>query len=302
MSTRITGAIAALAFAITAGAAGAQNAVVYHESQSSAAADGAYFYAYHRRSDLRISVIIAFDEASTRPDNAAALWISQSIDCDTRQITTDRYQVYGDDGALLLEQQNIPAEYAALIGADIWSRQLNAKCEPPQLGPIPVAVDPPPTPDRDFDGQIRGAGEAITLLRARADARTQAAALTEDGTWGTFTGRRVTGGAYIDYAASDASHMSYLVAAPWYQRDWSYGRARYAVDCAAQTALVEYLVLYNETGEVISTDGPTRSMPTGHMVARDAITAFCTSNSPRGRTYPTLSEALTHLRREIERN
>lgn len=296
MGIRTLALIAALALTATATA---QTPTNYIESRSSAAAPGAYFYAFLRREDPRVSAIIAF-EPEHRLDGASALWITQTIDCQTRRITT-AYQAYGDDGALLHERQSVPPEVATAIGSDTWSTRLSTRCDPPAPQPIPVAIDPPPMPDRDFVGRIRSAAEAVELMRTRADARTQAAALTNEGRWGTFTGRRITGAAYIDYAASDATHMSYLVTAPSYEGEWSYARARYAVDCAAQTALVEYYVRYDANGAVLTVEGPSSSRPTAHMQARDAISAYCESAQPRGRTYARLSEALRQLRAEADR-
>lgn len=296
MGIRTLALIAALA--LTASAT-AQTPTTYVESRSTAPAPGTYFYAFFRRDDPRVSAIIAF-EPEHRLDGASALWITRTIDCETGRITTV-YQAYGDDGALLRERQSVPPEVSALVGSDTWSTRLNTRCDPPAPQPIPVAIDPPPMPDRDFTGRIRSAPEAIGLMRARTEARAQAAALANEGRWGTFTGRRLTGAAYIDYTASDATHMSYLATAPSYEGEWNYARARYTIDCAAQTAFVEYYARYDGNGAVLSVEGPSRNLPTAHMQAREAITAHCESAQPRGRTYTSLPEALRQLRAEADR-
>jgi hypothetical protein len=81
-----------------------------------------------------------------------------------------------------------------------------------------------------------------------------------------------------------------------------YARARYAVDCAAQTAFVEYFVTYNHADEIVEVSGPTRRMPIGVTSARDALAAFCVSATPPGRTYNTVQNALAQIRRELTRN
>lgn len=299
--TALFAAFALMAFAAAAPAQTPQQArQTYNEGRSSAAAQGAYFYAYLRREDPRVSVIIAFPEAANRLDGASALWITQSIDCSTRQIRTDRYEAYGEDGALLHQRQNIPADIAPTLGADIWARRLNENCDPPTPLPfIPVAVDPPPAYDRRFaDARVTSAAEAIAVMRARAEARAQATSLSREGRWGTYIGQRLSGGSYIDYAASDATHMSYLFVGGVYEEDWSYGRARYVIDCTARTAFAEYVVHYTADGSVVSIGGPTASAPTSMMLARQAISAYCASPTPRGRTYDALPQALEALRAE----
>jgi hypothetical protein len=144
--------------------------------------------------------------------------------------------------------------------------------------------------------------DALALMRARAIAREQSAELSQRGRWGAFARSRFAERAYIDHAATDATHMSYLVLAGRYQRDWSYARARFALDCATRTATVEYFVSYNEANEIIAISGPSRPGPMGSMFARDALAAACASSGPIGRTYTTLTDALIHLRREAARN
>lgn len=307
MNTLVRSAIAAAAFAWLAPAALAQPAPDYYErTEGVPVGVAAYFTTYFPREQHRESVIIAFDATSPRADHVAAALITQTINCETGQINTEHYVTYGDDGAMLGESQNLPDDIAA-IGAGEWQHALRARCNPPAPPPqIPAgfAIDPPPAYDRRFGGHIADGSEAVVLLRARVDARAQVQALTQDGRWGTFTGRRILGGAYIDYTEgrTDATHMAYLVVPGIYEQDWSYGRARYAVDCAARTAFAEYLVLYNDDNEVISVSGPSQRANFSALLARDALVSACASTRPRGRTYRTLQDALSHLRRETAEN
>jgi hypothetical protein len=275
-------------------------AVFLESADSNPLADRTYFYEVQLHGDAHAeNVIITFDNAFG-PDGAAAVQLSQSIHCENRQITTARYAAYGVDGALLHEAASIPAQVETTIGTDAVRQRLISSCTLPPK-PMPgVAVDPPPEPafDRVFNGRVTSPAEAIALVTARAAARRSAAALTPTGRWGTVTGDALTGFALIDYVPgqTDGTHMSYLVTPGHYETGWSYGRARYTMDCAGGTASVEYLALYNDANEAISISGPSRRAPISLMTARRALAAACSSRQPHGRTFATLPNALGQLR------
>lgn len=278
----------------------------YRERTYDVSGPGVYFSLYIPREEHRSSVIIVFDDGTNSVvAGAAALLVTQTINCDTHQVSTERFVTYGADGGLLQETQTLPADTASAIHAENWQQGLIASCgPPPPPQPLNVAVDPPPAYDRRFDGEVMNAAEAIALIHARADARVSAQSLSQEGRWATFTGRQIGGGAYIDYAAgqTDAQHMSLLLAPGSYERDWRYGRARYSMDCAAQTAFVEYLVLYDDAGGIVRISGPSTPAPMSLMLARDALMQTCASTRPRGHAYTHLPDALTHLRADLARS
>lgn len=285
--------------------ASAQVQTQYRERTYEGSGPGVYFSRYFPREQHRSSVIIVFDHAAESISGAAALLVTQTVNCETLLISTERFVTYGADGGVLQESQNLPADTASAIHANTWQRDLLASCSPPPPPPpLNVAVDPPPAYDRRFNGAAIDAAEAIALIHARADASVRAQALGQDGRWGTFTGRQISGGAYIDYAdgQTDAQHMSLLLVPGLYERDWRYARARYSMDCATRTAFVEFLVLYDDNGGIVSVSGPTQRAPMSLMLAQDALAQACASSQPRGRIYTHLSDAVTHLRADLARS
>jgi len=294
-----------IGMAMLASPASAQLQAPYRERTYEGSGPGVYFSRYFPRDQHRSSVIIVFDRAAGAIPGVAALLVTQTVSCETRHISTEHFAAYGADGGVLQKSQNLPAETATAIHAETWQGDLLASCNPPPPPPPPgFAVDPPPAYDRRFDGEVMDAAEAIALIHARADARVQAQALSQDGRWGTFIGRQISGGAYIDYAdgQTDAQHMSLLLAPGLYERNWRYARARYSMDCATHTAFVEYLVLYDDNGGIVSISGPTQKAPMSLMLAHDTLAQACASSPPRGPIYTHLSDAVAHLRADLARS
>ena len=73
-------------------------------------------------------MILVFHSVSARPDGAAAISVTQTIDCTTRQIST-RYAAFGDNGELLRDAAAMPDAVAIAIGVENWAENLQSSCE-----------------------------------------------------------------------------------------------------------------------------------------------------------------------------